>query len=58
MDYEIIKNRPETLGFRKQLRNNSSPAEIILWLELKGRKLKGQKFRRQYGVENYILDFY
>ncbi|MDR3643164.1 MAG: endonuclease domain-containing protein [Candidatus Doudnabacteria bacterium] len=58
MDYQIIKNRPDTVNFRKQLRNNSSPAEIILWLELKGRKLNGRKFRRQYGVEQFTVDFY
>ncbi len=58
MDYQIIKNKPATADLRKKLRNNSSPAEIILWLQLKGRKLNGKKFRRQYGIENFILDFY
>jgi very-short-patch-repair endonuclease len=58
MGYQIIKNRPEDVGFRKQLRNHSSPAEIKLWLELRSKKLKGKKFRRQYGVERFILDFY
>jgi len=33
-------------------------AEIILWSKLKGRQLKGLKFRRQYSVECYIVDFY
>jgi very-short-patch-repair endonuclease len=32
--------------------------EIILWGRLKGRQLEGYKFRRQYGVENFVIDFY
>jgi len=34
------------------------PAEAILWSKLNGRKLLGIKFRRQYGVESYRLDFF
>lgn len=34
------------------------PAEIILWQELKGKQLKGYKFRRQYGIGNFVVDFY
>jgi len=33
-------------------------AEQILWYYLRGKNLKGYKFRRQYGIGNYILDFY
>lgn len=33
-------------------------AEIILWNNIKGRQLKGYKFRRQYGVEDFVIDFY
>ena len=43
---------------RKQLRNNSTVAEAVLWTRLKGSQLEGRKFRRQYSVEKYILDFY
>lgn len=42
---------------RKKLRNSLGLPEIILWRELKGLKL-GKKFRRQYGVGSYVLDFY
>lgn len=34
------------------------PAEIILWSELKNKRLDGYKFRRQYSIENYVVDFY
>lgn len=43
---------------RKDLRKNMPPAEILLWYELKGKKILGYKFRRQYSVERYIVDFY
>ena len=43
---------------RKELRNNMTTAEVILWSKLKGKQLKGYKFRRQYSVDGYIVDFY
>lgn len=33
-------------------------AEQVLWHFLKGRQLMGYKFRRQHGIEEYIVDFY
>ena len=30
----------------------------MLWIFLKKRRLSGRKFRRQFSVQNYILDFY
>jgi len=32
--------------------------EQILWYWLRNNNLKGCKFRRQYGVGNFVLDFY
>lgn len=58
MKNERLNNRPELKDFRKKLRNNSTSAEATLWTFLKGKQLKGRKFRRQFSVENYILDFY
>ncbi len=33
-------------------------AEIVLWSKLKGKQLNGLKFRRQYSINNYVVDFY
>ena len=33
-------------------------AEVILWSKLKGKQIGGFKFRRQYSVGSYIIDFY
>ena len=33
-------------------------AERVLWQNVRSRKLLGFKFRRQFPIENFILDFY
>ena len=33
-------------------------AEVLLWLELKNKKILGQRFLRQYGVLSYVVDNY
>ena len=43
---------------RQSLRNNATSAEAILWRALKGKQVVGLKFRRQFGVGPYVLDFY
>ena len=42
----------------RHLRKNETPAEALLWEQLKGKKLAGLKFRRQHPIGRYILDFY
>jgi very-short-patch-repair endonuclease len=53
-----LYNKAEKKAARKYLRNNSTEAEQLLWEELKNKKFLGVKFRRQYSVDRYILDFY
>lgn len=47
-----LKNR------RRELRRNQTRFEEILWNLLRGRKLNGFKFYRQYSIGPYVLDFY
>ena len=54
MDY----NAPNMKLLRKTLRNNGTSAEATLWKALKCRQMDGFKWRRQYSVGQYILDFY
>ena len=42
---------------RRALRSNATVAERRLWLRLKGQQL-GVKFRRQYSVDAFVVDFY
>ena len=51
-------NKPEYLKRRRYLRKNLPSAEILLWKKLRNRQLRDLKFRRQYGVLNYVVDFY
>ena len=51
-------NNPAKLDQRKDLRKNLTPAEARLWSVLKGRQLNGIKWRRQFSIGPYILDFY
>ena len=43
---------------RQNLRNNATAPEAILWRLLKGKQIDGLKFRRQFGLGPYVLDFY
>jgi very-short-patch-repair endonuclease len=43
---------------RRSLRKNLSKAEAILWRQLSRKQMLGFKFRRQYGVDQYVIDFY
>ena len=52
------KNSSEFKKIRRELRNNSTTAEKALWNWLKGRQVEGLRFRRQFSVEHFVLDFY
>lgn len=51
-------NPKRTKKKRQYLRNNMTKWEIRLWHDLKQRKMLGFKVRRQYGVKNFVIDFY
>jgi len=53
-----LNNRPEMLPFRRKLRNRMTAAEVALWVMIKDRQLVGERFRRQFSVGHYVLDFY
>lgn len=42
---------------RRDLRQRSTPTEVILWSKLRNNQL-GFKFRRQYSIDGYVMDFY
>jgi methylmalonyl-CoA mutase cobalamin-binding domain/chain len=50
---------PDELKERiRELRRNSTEAEQLLWKILRNRGFHDMKFRRQYPLAGYILDFY
>ncbi|HEY4515889.1 MAG TPA: DUF559 domain-containing protein [Candidatus Paceibacterota bacterium] len=54
---ERVYNLKNLLNNRRELRKNQTPQEQILWWYLRNDQL-GYRFRRQFSVGGYILDFY
>ena len=57
MKNENLFNRKGLKSFRSSLRKRSTSAEAELWEMLKSKQLDGRKFRRQYSIGSYIVDF-
>ena len=51
----MIKKKLTT--FARELRQNCTPVEKVLWQRLRNRQLLNCKFRRQEPVGKYIVDF-
>jgi len=43
---------------RRQLRRNITKAEAIVWQKLRCKQIENCKFRNQYSVDRFVLDFY
>jgi very-short-patch-repair endonuclease len=57
MENKHLFNRKGLKPFRSSLRTRSTSAEAVLWNMLKSKNLDGKKFRRQYSIGSYIVDF-
>lgn len=44
--------------YGRELRQEPTEVEKLLWAELRNRKLNGLKFRRQHPLDKFIVDFY
>ncbi len=53
-----IHYNPKLIPLARKLRNNSTLTEVLLWEQLKARKLRGYRFARQKPVGDYIVDFF
>ncbi|MFN6464364.1 MAG: endonuclease domain-containing protein [Nostoc sp. DedVER02] len=43
---------------RQTLRNNMPPSEKIVWAKLRNQQIESCKFRRQYSIDRFVVDFY
>ncbi len=50
--------RKEDKEKRRVLRNNPTKAERYLWEELRKKARSGYRFRRQFSVAGFVIDFY
>ena len=57
MNSKIIPYNPKLREFTKQLRNNSTLSEVLLWKQIKGKAL-GVEFKRQVPMLEYSVEFY
>ncbi|MBU1297905.1 MAG: endonuclease domain-containing protein [Bacteroidetes bacterium] len=53
-----IFNKSSMKERRRFLRSHMTEAEIKLWSKIRKRQIGETKFRRQYSVGSYVLDFY
>ena len=57
MANKILPYNPELKQLARELRKNGTLSEVLLWDELKKKKL-GFEFHRQVPIKNYIVDFF
>jgi very-short-patch-repair endonuclease len=53
-----IYNKISLKEKRKNLRKNMPSPEVYLWNRIKNKQILNVKFRRQFSIGNYIVDFY
>ena len=53
----IIPYNKNLVPLARKLRNNMTLSEVLLWNELKNKKL-GVRFSRQIPIDNFIVDFF
>jgi very-short-patch-repair endonuclease len=54
----IIPYDPKLKTLARELRNNSTLAEVLLWKKIKGKQMSGYSFYRQRPIDQYIVDFF
>ena len=58
MSKKIIYYNPKLKKLAKELRKNSTLAEVLLWKKLRNKQIKGLDWHRQKPIDNYIVDFF
>ena len=58
-----VSLRSDRFKFRQKkdvasLRKLSTPAEQLLWQNIRNRNMKGLKFRRQHAIGRFVVDYY
>lgn len=49
---------PKLKEVARKLRKNMTLSEVLLWNQLKKKKMNGYDFHRQKPIDNYIVDFF
>lgn len=54
----MLHYNPRLRRLARDLRKQSTLAEVLLWRHLKGRQRRGVDFDRQKPIDEYIVDFF
>jgi len=54
----MLNYKPHLKSISRELRNNTTAAEKILWSKLRGKQVMGIQFYRQKPLAGFIADFY
>jgi len=54
----MLPYNPNLKQLARQLRQNMTDSERVLWARLRGKQLLGLQFYRQKPIDDYIVDFY
>jgi very-short-patch-repair endonuclease len=49
---------PKLKKLSRELRKSGNLSEVLLWEQLKAKKMRGYQFMRQKPIGNYIVDFF
>jgi len=55
---KIIPYEPHLKELARKLRNHSTLSEVLLWNQLKNKKMLGYDFHRQKPIDEFIVDFF
>ncbi len=58
MSVGVLHNRAQSTPVRRNLRRIVPTPEQRLWYFLRNKRLLGYKFKRQYSIGRYVVDFY
>jgi very-short-patch-repair endonuclease len=58
MKREIIPYDPKLKALAKELRQNMTLSEVLLWQKIRNKQMLGFDFDRQRPIDKYIVDFY
>lgn len=53
-----IYYNPKLKTLARELRKKRILSEVLLWNQLKNKKIKGYQFMRQKPIANFIVDFF
>jgi len=55
---KILPSNPRLKELARELRNHSTLAEVLLWNQIKNKRLLGFDFHRQKPIDRFIVDFF